>query len=38
MPEGDTYEDNVYTRYLREALNIQNEMCSRRVRSSILPM
>ena len=25
MPEGDTYEDNVYTRYLREALNIQNE-------------
>lgn len=25
MPEGDTYEDNVYTRYLRECLNIQNE-------------
>lgn len=25
MPEGDTYEDNVYTRYLRETLNIQNE-------------
>ncbi|HIY60066.1 MAG TPA: extracellular solute-binding protein [Candidatus Eisenbergiella pullistercoris] len=25
MPEGDTYENNVYTRYLREALNIQNE-------------
>lgn len=25
MPAGDTYEDNVYTRYLRETLNIQNE-------------
>lgn len=25
MPEQDTYEDNVYTRYLRECLNIQNE-------------
>lgn len=25
MPEGDTYENNVYTRYLRETLNIQNE-------------
>ncbi len=25
MPEGDTYEDNVYTRYLRKTLNIQNE-------------
>lgn len=25
MPEGDTYENNVYTRYLREAINIQNE-------------
>ena len=25
MPEGDTYEDNVYTRYLKETLNIQNE-------------
>lgn len=24
MPEGDTYEDNAYTRYLREHLNIQN--------------
>ena len=25
MPEGDTYEDNAYTRYLREFLNIQNK-------------
>jgi len=25
MPEGDTYENNAYTRYLREKLNIQNE-------------
>lgn len=25
MPEGDTYEDNAYTRYLLEELNIQNE-------------
>ena len=25
LPVGDTYEDNVYTRYLRETLNIQNE-------------
>ena len=25
MPEGDTYEDNAYTRYLKERLNIQNE-------------
>ncbi|MDD3403740.1 MAG: extracellular solute-binding protein [Hespellia sp.] len=25
MPEGDTYEDNAYTRYLKEKLNIQNE-------------
>ncbi|MBQ8823271.1 MAG: extracellular solute-binding protein [Lachnospiraceae bacterium] len=25
MPEGDTYENNAYTRYLRELLNIQNE-------------
>lgn len=25
MPEGDTYEDNIYTRYLLETLNIQNE-------------
>lgn len=24
LPEGDTYEDNVYTRYLKEMLNIQN--------------
>lgn len=24
MPEGDTYENNAYTRYLRETLNIQN--------------
>ena len=24
MPEGDTYEDNAYTRYLKELLNIQN--------------
>lgn len=24
MPEGDTYEDNAYTRYLLEKLNIQN--------------
>lgn len=24
MPEGDTYEDNVYTRYLKDMLNIQN--------------
>lgn len=24
MPSGDTYEDNAYTRYLREKLNIQN--------------
>lgn len=24
MPVGDTYEDNAYTRYLREILNIQN--------------
>lgn len=24
MPEGDTYEDNVYTRYLMDLLNIQN--------------
>lgn len=24
MPEGDTYENNVYTRYLRKTLNIQN--------------
>lgn len=25
MPETDTYEDNVYTRYLRDTLNIQNQ-------------
>ena len=25
LPVGDTYEDNAYTRYLREVLNIQNE-------------
>lgn len=25
MPENDTYEDNAYTRYLKEKLNIQNE-------------
>ena len=26
LPEGDTYEDNAYTRYLRQMLNIQNDM------------
>lgn len=25
LPEGNTYEDNAYTRYLRKTLNIQNE-------------
>lgn len=25
LPEGETYEDNAYTRYLRECFNIQNE-------------
>ena len=25
LPEGNTYEDNAYTRYLRKMLNIQNE-------------
>lgn len=25
MPEGDTYENNVYTRYLRNKINIQND-------------
>ncbi len=25
LPQGDTYEDNAYTRYLKETLNIQNE-------------
>ena len=24
MPKGDTYEDNAYTRYLKEKLNVQN--------------
>ena len=24
MPEGDTYENNAYTRYLKEMLNVQN--------------
>ena len=24
LPVGDTYEDNAYTRYLKEVLNIQN--------------
>ena len=24
LPAGDTYEDNAYTRYLKEVLNIQN--------------
>lgn len=24
LPEGDSYEDNAYTRYLRDMLNIQN--------------
>lgn len=24
MPSGDTYEDNAYTRYLKEMLNVQN--------------
>lgn len=26
MPEGDTYEDNVYTRYIKEKLNIQSDL------------
>lgn len=26
LPEGDSYEDNAYTRYLKKVLNIQNEM------------
>lgn len=26
LPEGDTYEDNAYTRYLLQMLNIQNDM------------
>ena len=25
LPEGNTYEDNAYTRYLKEVLNIQNQ-------------
>ena len=25
LPQGETYEDNAYTRYLREMLNIQNK-------------
>lgn len=25
LPDGDTYEDNAYTRYLRKMLNIQNK-------------
>lgn len=25
MPPGDTYEDNNYTRYIREVLNVQNQ-------------
>ena len=25
MPEGDTYENNAYTRYLKEKLNVQNK-------------
>lgn len=25
FPEGDSYEDNAYTRYLKEVLNVQNE-------------
>ena len=25
LPAGNTYEDNAYTRYLREVLNIQND-------------
>lgn len=25
LPEGNTYEDNAYTRYLKDTLNIQNE-------------
>lgn len=25
LPDGDSYEDNAYTRYLRKMLNIQNE-------------
>lgn len=25
MPAGDTYEDNAYTRYLKEMLNVQNK-------------
>lgn len=25
LPQGDTYEDNAYTRYLKEMLNVQNK-------------
>lgn len=25
MPEGDTYEDNAYTRFLKDFINVQNE-------------
>ena len=25
LPDGNTYEDNAYTRYLKKILNIQNE-------------
>ena len=25
MPEGDTYENNAYTRYLKEKINVQNK-------------
>ncbi len=25
LPEGNTYEDNAYTRYLKEILNVQNQ-------------
>ncbi len=25
MPQGDTYEDNVYTRYLKDMINVQNK-------------
>ena len=25
LPDGDTYDDNVYTRYLQKMLNIQND-------------
>lgn len=25
MPEGDTYEDNAYTRYIKSVINVQNQ-------------